>query len=55
MVRPEGGDSIEIAPDGVRVPVVPAKPPVLGWSVVHAEAVTIEVEPRIGNTGEREP
>src|SRR5271157_60331 len=42
MVRAQGCDGIQVSLDGVRVPRVPAKPPVLRGRVVHAKAVAVQ-------------
>src|SRR6185503_11217814 len=42
VVCAEGGDGVEVAADGVGIPVVPAEPPVVGRGVVDAEAVAGE-------------
>ena len=45
VIGGQRGDRIEIAPDGIGVPVVPAEPPVVRGSVVHPEAMEPGVEP----------
>jgi hypothetical protein len=44
VIGAKRGDGIEIALDGVGVPVVPAEPPVVGRGVVDAEAMAGEEE-----------
>ena len=44
VIGAERGDRIEIAADRIGVPVVPAEPPIVRGSVVHAEAMEPDVE-----------
>ena len=44
MIGAESSDGVEVAADGVGIPVVPAEPPVVRWGVIDAESVAREVE-----------
>jgi len=44
VIRAERRDRIQVAPDGVGVPIVPAEPPVVGRRVVNAEAMARQVD-----------
>ena len=44
MIRPQGRHGFQVAPYGIRVPVIPAEPPVVRRRVVQAEAVTRQIQ-----------
>ena len=44
MVGTQRGDGVEVAADGIGIPVIPAKPPIVRGRVIDAEAMAVEVE-----------